>query len=75
MFCRAGGIRTRDLLVPNQARYHLRYCPYWPSVKKAVYVIRIPVFMPLDGSCCGQNYSLKKKPVRNLTGFSGSDGA
>ena len=29
LFCgRGDGIRTHDLLVPNQARYHLRYASY-----------------------------------------------
>jgi hypothetical protein len=26
-FNRGGGVRTHDLLVPNQARYQLRYAP------------------------------------------------
>ena len=30
--CRGGGIRTHDLVDPNDARYQLRYAPIWAKV-------------------------------------------
>lgn len=41
-----GGIRTRDLLVANEARYQLRHKP-----KPRPYPDRVPCYLPVLGNC------------------------
>lgn len=38
---RGGGVRTHDLLVPNQARYQLRYAPSVPKCTRFATSVRI----------------------------------
>ena len=45
---RAGRSRTGDLLVPNQARYHLRYCP--ETTKSRLYEQQIAVYQNAFGT-------------------------
>ncbi len=52
LFGRSDGIRTHDLLVPNQARYQLRYTP------KQLYYYNKAL------SACQVNFTVCNMPVR-----------
>ena len=52
---RARRIRTADLLVPNQARYQLRYCPKLRIKKPSARTVQRPGFNRNRVSGLGQN--------------------